>query len=439
MSRNFSEWHTFAKENIWTERMTRTVVGRFSQISTVRFRWTNYLVSSTWSQWRERHFVRKRRRMLSKRSVVLLYLRILAGFLDLWQSLRLQQRAQTRRLTQISIRWANYTKIMAVSTWRHCKQERAEEEQRQRLLQRVVMQMLNRSILRAFRSWRDQAQERAQVRAKGRKFVRRLIDRMFAAPFDAWRRHVHEKVRLRGRMKKVVLRITGDAMVGAFDKWRFYAQQLNAEQEAGERKQNLLQKVIKRMLNHLILLTFDRWCDAVDELKERKRFDRMAKNIILRCGNGSKKRAVGKWKQHTQRQRLFAIAVSRMRMKMHRVQVSRSYLSWQWQISLLKNLSSWTALLAGKRARMLLDHWLALTTKSTRTGRLVSTALEVWLRRKRSQAFDHWRDSVFELITERTNSTSALVLCETHSALGVLQTSVNQASGILFPVCKLGM
>jgi hypothetical protein len=104
--RTFSGWHSFAKEQIWSERMTRIVVGRFCQISTVRFRWTNYLVSSTWSQWRERHFVRKRRRMLSKRSVVLLCLRILVGFWDSWQSLRLQQRAQTRRLTQVSIRCA---------------------------------------------------------------------------------------------------------------------------------------------------------------------------------------------------------------------------------------------------------------------------------------------------------------------------------------------
>ena len=437
MSRTFSGWHSFAKEQIWSERMTRIVVGRFCQISTVRFRWTNYLVSSTWSQWRERHFVRKKRRMLSKRSVVLLCLRILVGFWDSWQSLRLQQRAQTRRLTQVSKRCAKYMKIMALSTWRHCKQERAVEEQRQRLLQRFVMQMLNRSILRAFRSWRGQAQERAQMRAKGRKVVRRLIDRMFAATFNAWRSHVHEKLRLRGGMKKIVLRITGDAMAGAFDKWRFFAQQLNAEQEAGERKQSLLQTFSKRMLNHLILLTLDRWCDAVDELRERKRFDRVAKNIILRWGNGSKKRAVGKWNQHTKRQRLFAIVVSRMRIKVHRVHVSRSYSSWQWQISLLKNLSSWIALLAGKRARMFLDHWHALTTKRTRRGRLVSKALEVCLQRKRSQAFVQWRDSVFELITERTNSASALMLRETQSALAALQTSFNKTSGILFPVCKL--
>ena len=63
--------------------------------------------------------------------------RILFRFWDLWQCLRMKQRAQMRRLTQLLTRWTNCTKAMALRVWKHDKQERAEKEQKQVLLQRL--------------------------------------------------------------------------------------------------------------------------------------------------------------------------------------------------------------------------------------------------------------------------------------------------------------
>jgi hypothetical protein len=122
----------------------------------------------------------------------------------------------------------------------------------------------------AYEQWHRNVSEHKVMAAKAHRVVEHWVMQCVARIIDAWYEHTVEAARRRKRLARIVQRIQMWGVVLALSVWHsnvLSALQVRAEEE---RRNAVMQRVVKRMQHAAVAASFFRWCDNVRELRRQR-------------------------------------------------------------------------------------------------------------------------------------------------------------------------
>jgi hypothetical protein len=296
----YEQWHrNLAEKRVMAEKALK-VVGR----------WVHQCVARTTEVWHEYTVEEARKRNLMKQIVQRTHKRGLAFALGVWHSnvlSTLHERAEEERRQNIVSRavrkmlnqaragalerWrtnvsdlARQRKLMACIVQRMQKrgvvlaldlwhsnvvsalQERAEEERRNAVMQRVVTRMLHVAVAASFSRWFDNVRELRRQRGIMERVALQMKSAGMFAALQRWRENFTEKKAMVAKSTKVVLRRKLQAVVRCLEAWR----KLTAEEV---RKRYLMGRILARMFHRSLSFAMELWQLAVEEKLQARRED----------------------------------------------------------------------------------------------------------------------------------------------------------------------
>ena len=117
---------------------------------------------------------------------------------------------------RVVMRWKKQAAVRCLEAWRELI---VEEVQQRNLMQRIVSQMLNRSLFVAMDLWRQNVSALKQSQAEEArrkklmsKIVHRMLNQAQAVAFERWRANKIELARQRGIMQRILRRMLNAKM-----------------------------------------------------------------------------------------------------------------------------------------------------------------------------------------------------------------------------------
>ena len=148
----------------------------------------------------------------------------------------------------------------------------------------------------ALEQWHRNVSEKKTMAAKALKVVARWVNQCVAQTVGAWHEYTVEEARKRNLMARIVQRMQKRGAVMALDLW--HANVLSALQERAEeeRRNAVMQRVVKRMLHAALASGFGRWADNVRELRRQRG---IMERVAMRMKNAGIFAALQRWRENT--------------------------------------------------------------------------------------------------------------------------------------------
>jgi hypothetical protein len=210
------------------------------------------------------------------------------GF-DCWNLQAKSFLKQRNLMTRIVQHMQKRNVVVALAMWQNnvagAVAERAEEERRKAVMQRVEKRMQHATLASGLLRWRGQVRELRTQQGILQKVASRMRNAMVYKAFARWGERTKEVRRQRRLMQRVALQMKGAGMVVAFARWRKNIQEKKAMKTKSTR-------AVMRGTKQAVTRCLGAW----NQLTEREEQKRQAmKKIVGRMLHRSLSFAIGLW------------------------------------------------------------------------------------------------------------------------------------------------
>jgi len=132
-----------------------------------------------------------------------------------------------------------------------------DRKEKQAFMKRGVARMHQRWLYVAIKFWVENLYRRKFLMSKAN--MARWMRRTSATCVLAWHKLTREEIRKQIRMKCIVKKMTSNLLCKPFVMWVDNAQELQCEQNKKERKQNVMKRILSKMMNQIMAEVFEKW------------------------------------------------------------------------------------------------------------------------------------------------------------------------------------
>jgi hypothetical protein len=239
----------------------------------------------------------------------------------------------------------------------------------------------------AYEQWHRNVSEHKVMAAKAHRVVERWVMQCVARIIDAWYEHTVEAARRRKRLARIVQRIQMRGVVLALSVWHsnvLSALQVRAEEE---RRNAVMQRIVKRMQHAAVAASFFRWCDNVRELRGQRN---VMERVALRRRTAGMFAAFKRWQEYNKGNKAMVVRSTRV------------VLRWKLQV-VVSCLGAWRELTAEEvRQRDLMGRIV-----SRMLQRSLSFAMDLWQRNMPQEAQELAKQRLDEAAREKQRMAEA--------------------------------
>jgi len=300
--------------------------------------------------------------------------------LDAWREYAVEEMRKRLLMKRILMRMSGGLISGSFERWVHkvhqLQKKSTEQERKQDLMKRIVSRMINKVMAQGLERWSHQAVAARQLKAKAFKVVRRFITCALVRSFERWCLCTRERMLLKVKATGVVVRLIQSSVFKYFETWRRHC--------ALTRR---VVRVLRRLLRTVIVASFERWVENVDELKV---LAGKACRVMLQCVKHTSAMFCDLWRSHCREQHALRHAVLHLcnrnlmqalerwrqdtRDQQQRARITRRVLQRFLCKTLALALEGWQ----NTAAHLVSVHATTAATRHRRRKRLVSNVINMW-------------------------------------------------------------
>jgi hypothetical protein len=332
-------------------------------------------------------------------------------------------RRQRGVLEQMALLMRNAGICKAYATW---AENAAEAMRLKRKAKMVVQRLRNACVVMAFYDWRacvEDGQELSTKAETATKALQRLLNRAAFEALDRWRCHTAQEKQRKVKLLRAVQKMLNRAQAGTFGQWLATAREQAMERGAEERKQVLIQKVMKRMQHRGLSAALSRWHGNMHELRA---IAGKTSKVIAKWAKKSMAVLFAQW--HTRKGRLFVLRsrLSVVIMKMMGTCLRTALCCWQHVVYWARALCRMASVRRGQLLEWALYSWAAyVCTERALLGRESRVLFKRFLSARQS-LFRRWEE---QALRQRTRAVSLNRACSVERR-ALSKASLNAWKGV---------
>jgi C-terminal processing protease CtpA/Prc len=336
--------------------------------------------------------------------------------IEAWHEYSMEEARRRNVMTRAARRLEKRGVVLALELWKanviEALEDCAEEERRDAILGKVVKRMLHATLASGLLRWQEQVWElrrhrkllSIQVHDLMERSVGRLLHRTLWFAMDLWQQNVSgarqgraEEERRNAVMQRVVKRMMHAALAASFLRWRDNVRELRWQQ-------GVMERVARRMKNAGMFAAFQRWRENITE---KEAMEATSTRVVLRWKLQAVARCLERWRELTaeegQKRDLMGRIVARMLLRSLLFAMDR----WQQNMLAVKQERAEEerrqALMRRVAKRMLnqtmaaaLERWTVNACELARQRCIMDRILKRMLRGKMSAAYQQWCSNAAE-------------------------------------------
>ena len=257
-----SAWQTWTESVAGHKRYLRL-------LKKTRARMTNRLSSSAWLAWTDMVKETKRTRNLLKKAALRMKNQAMTKTFERWcETVEFQQRTRHDAARAVKM-WTNRTTSMALHTWR----DNVSEMVRHRIVvQRTLKKMTMRMASSALSAWVYFAEERKRMRTLVKKVLGKLLNSKMNVAWRTWLKRLEQL-----RWEHQLSSLSGDEKRALLDRKKEEDERIQREAAERQRNERAILRVLTRIKNKCLVITFDAWYECTSESNR-------IKNLLRRVG-----------------------------------------------------------------------------------------------------------------------------------------------------------
>ena len=278
----FERWQQQAVESGHLRTKARKIVQRLMNMATVSAfdRWAENTREAGRLR-AEAEASQDRKQALMKKIVMRMANQCLSVAFEGWTARAEAERTIRVKALRVVARFMNMALVAAWEQWVSHVEDMRELENEQRDLEMKmidlelnglkVMQRLTRGLLMtSFGRWVEYSSEIKAVKLRLKRVMHRFMNLALVTSFEQWRHIAIERVRCRKLVLRVVLRMTMGVLAAAFTHLSHNVELRRIEREEAQKREDLMQRTVKRMLHMTLSKVLQRWQDAAVTLKKMR-------------------------------------------------------------------------------------------------------------------------------------------------------------------------
>ena len=281
------------QEQARREALMRSIIFRIQQrsLSTACAAWVSFVEE------------RKRNRTLLKRAAAKMRLRQAAAAFAGWIDLTERRVFARKFLNKLLGRWKNQEIARGFAGWKaylhrldlheqEVERQKEEAARKERLMNNIVRRMKNRKLAVAFEAYKHFTEEKKRMRVLLHRAAMKIKNRQVAAAISSWQDLVDRRAFARNFLGRMLSRWKNSELSAGFTSWKLHTVQhrmAEALQSSGAMKrEQMLMKITKRILNRQVSGAFDAWTLFVDTRKRNRYLvSRAARKMKFRAASRS--------------------------------------------------------------------------------------------------------------------------------------------------------
>ena len=294
----WNRWLEYVLERVHARKLCQRVMGRminvkvFGAVQTwvaavanykrylqllhrTRSRMVNRLVSSAWATWYGMLVENKRNRFLLQRAAQKMRNRVVSACFDTWIDSIQEAKSNRYAVTRAVKMWSNRTYSAVFNTWLDAI---LTQIRNRNIVQRTLKRMTMRKVATALTSWVDFTNERQHMRRLVRKVLGRLHNLKMHAAWRSWLQRLEAL-----RWAQQLASLGEDEQQALRDRKLWEEQRAQAAALAQQRRDRAILRVLTRIKNRGLVITFDAWLAyTIEVLRVRMLLKRAATKMAKR-------------------------------------------------------------------------------------------------------------------------------------------------------------
>ena len=353
-------------------------------------RMKNRLASASWTTWTNNVSETKRTRHLLKKAALKIRNRTMSACFDSWYESVQEMKSNKNAVDRAVKMWFNRTYSKAFNTW---FENVAEQVRNRTVVQRALKKMTMRKAATALSTWIDFTEERQYMRTLVRKVLGRLLNSKIQAAWRTWLKRI-EQLRWEHQMNS----LGADEQQAIRDRKLWDEQRAKALVLEQQRRDRAILRVLVRVQNRGLIITFDAWLDCTTEALR-------VKSLLVRAAAKMAKRGLSAsfdgWYESVQDKKQNRLKVKRCLVRIQQRTLVIALDTWVSRIQERKNNKVLVARCLTKIKNRQLDAaytaWLDYAETRVHQRWLVGRVLGRLLNSKLVAAWSKWCDTIRRL------------------------------------------